>query len=726
VHTPGRIAVLILSVGALLAHAASGQSSKSDNVVSVKTRLITVDVVASDSHGNPVRGLKASDFQIFEEHGGEQKIAQFRFIDRPVKAAASAQAVQTSAPPPPHIYSNQIFARLSVPPTVILVDALSTNVTDQTEARRHMLLVLKTLPSDTPVAVFLLTHTLRIVQGFTTDPALLRNAVDSALTSLPQVQNPQNDPDAASNRVLGVNGDVETPSVMAMEDFEKVVYEQQTSLVVDETVQAMQSIAKFLGGYPGRKNLIWFSEAFPLWIAPSADFGENTDDELANRFRQTFASSGNYAERMQAAAQALTDARISVYPVDARGLQASSLYNTDQTPFMGLHNQAQRLSGQETREDTDRTNSQGTMQEIAADTGGTVCKNTNDLSGCVTAALEDSSYYYEISYYPQNVKWDGRFHKIAVKTTQHGVKLRFRRGYFATETVAIGKDRPQKMLEQSCAAQLPATTIPLTAAAVAPSGLATAGQSKQTRYLLTISTNALNLTPASGRMTLNLQMAICEYDRTGNSFQIHTRDLSAPILESDYRALQADGIRDVFDYNAKPEAQRLRFAVVDTSTGATGSLDVPAHPHDVVALVPVEASSATPAAAGSPVSSQNPRTVLLFRDLAFHVPSGKASALATNDKGLSYTGTLAADLAAPAFFRSVYGKAFHCQAGSLVANGSAPDQPNFRFMFRNSAGLDAVIDLAGGEPAYSGALPVDVTAKAFFDEVWKFCHCRKP
>ena len=43
------------------------------------TRLITVDVVATDSHGNVMRGLKPEDFQVTEEHAGQQKIVQFEF-----------------------------------------------------------------------------------------------------------------------------------------------------------------------------------------------------------------------------------------------------------------------------------------------------------------------------------------------------------------------------------------------------------------------------------------------------------------------------------------------------------------------------------------------------------------------------------------------------------------------------------------------------------------------
>jgi hypothetical protein len=54
-------------------------------VLKVTTRLVTVDVVARDRHGNPVRDLKAEDLQIFEQGSSrraEQQIASFRLMDR--------------------------------------------------------------------------------------------------------------------------------------------------------------------------------------------------------------------------------------------------------------------------------------------------------------------------------------------------------------------------------------------------------------------------------------------------------------------------------------------------------------------------------------------------------------------------------------------------------------------------------------------------------------------
>jgi VWFA-related protein len=678
----------------------------------VKTRLITVDVVASDSHGNAIAGLKPSDFQLFDDRNGPQKIARFEYIDRSAKPGTEP-ARETAG-----TYSNQTFAQLTVPPTVLLIDAMNIGFSNELETHRQALLLLKQLPADTPVAVFLLAHSLSVVQTFTTDPKSLRRAVDRAFgTHLPKVENPQDDPEDPANKATGGNR-------QALEAVEKLDYAEQLTVIANQSADAMIAIANYLKGYPGRKNLVWLSEAFPLWVEPGAGFDSDADQQLASNTRQTFSGSAGFAPQARSAAEALTDARISVYPVDARGLEASALYSAAQDPpAMNSGNpqdavRAGALMGMQlTREDTERFYAQNTMEKMAADTGGVPCRNTNDLSGCVATAMKGGSSYYEISYYPENVRWDGSFHTITVKTAAHGVKLRFRRGYFATDTAGLAKQQPMQLLKDACASQLPVTSIPLTAEAIPPSK--GAGQSGETRYLVTISASGLSLTPAAGSLALHLQTAVCEYDAKGTTFRIYERDISRAVPEGDDHSWQAQDVRNVVVFAAKPETRRLRIAVLDAATGVTGSLDVPAHPHDFVAI------SSSVARAGS--SGKPAEDALLFTHLAFRSSSGESSSLDAKGDGLAYVGKLDADRVAPAFFHDVYGKGFHCQSGNLVPNDpTSAAAPNFQLAFRNSAGLDVVVDLAGDQPAYSGGLAVDPSAKTFFEHVWKLCHCQEP
>jgi VWFA-related protein len=708
--------VIALSAGAMLVSVALSQSSNSNPpAISVTTRLITVDVVATNSHGISISDLKASDFQVFDNRSGPQKIARFQYIDRsskPGSAPVGAPSSEEAA-----TYSNQTFTRLEVPPTILLIDALNIDFGNHNEAHRQALMLLHQLPVDTPVAVFLLTHSLSVVQTFTTDPALLNKAVDRAFaTSLPKITNPENDPDSVANKVQGgIVG-------QRLGQSEKRNYADQLTIIADQFADAMSAIAKYLSGYPGRKNLVWFSEAFPLWIEPHADFGGHPDTSYT---RETFSGSASFANQVHSAAEALTDARVSIYPVDARGLEVSGLNTAAQDPPAmtssnprDAPNAGPLMAAQLEREDTERIYAQNTMEKMAEDTGGVPCRNTNDLSGCVAAALRADSSYYEISYYPDNVRWDGSFHDITVKVAAHGVKLRFRRGYFATDTATLAK-QSANLLKQACASVLPAPSIPLTAQAL--SSLKDSEQSSQTRYLLTISLAGLSPMPSVGSNAIKLHTAVCEYDPKGQTFRIYSRNVTQTMPGKAERDVQAQGIQNVIVFTPKSETQRLRIAVLDPTSGLAGAIDVPAHPHEFVAVPGVSALDVSSKPAGGT------GTALLFTHLAFHLPSGESSSLDSSGNALAYRGDIEIDQVVPAFFQATYGNRFHCQSGSLLpdAPASAVSAP-LRFAFRSPSGLMVVIDLTGDQPAYSGALPVDSSARRFFDRLWKLCHCQRP
>jgi VWFA-related protein len=692
------------------------RTQASASTIQTRTRLITVDVVVTDSHGKPVRGMTQNDFEVSEEHSGKQTIAKFRFVDSSANTPALASA---SLPSGAHVYSNQPFDKLTAPPSILLMDALNTEIQQQSEVHRHMLMLLKTLPATTPVAVFVLGHTLHVVQGFTTDPALLRAAVDKTLRAPDVEQNPQDDANSSSNVALDLNGNQETPAVQGLEDFEAMVYESQMAIRVDETTDAMVSIAKYLGGYPGRKNLLWFSAAFPNWIAPSADFGSDA-----------FSGSATYADKIREAYETLTDAQVAVYPVDAQGLETSQLYSTAQNPHINRANPGAGFGSQLNRDSNLRLSSQATMEQIAEETGGKPCENTNDLSGCVQSALNDSSVYYELAYYPENIRWDGRFHRIVVKSNQHGTKLRYRTGYFATDPATLAKQQtPEKLLKQACIDPLPSTAIPLAAEAVAPTQ-SSGEASASVRYLLTISPGALSLAPVGDARSLNVQMAICEYDSKGNSFQFYPRDLTRPVSDSVYQDWQAHGIRDIFDYEATPDGQRVRFAVLDVPSGTTGAVDVPARPREFASepghVVPAASSASAPSA--SAAASTAPKApVEVITQLKFRVASGALSLLDWSGDKLWYHGDLGINQGAPAFFKTVFAPRYHCDAGKLISNdASSTTPPSYLLTFHSPSGPGALVDLGGEAPAYSGNLPVDASAKAFFDYVWKLCHCQQP
>jgi hypothetical protein len=73
--------------------------------------------------------------------------------------------------------------------------------------------------------------------------------------------------------------------------------------------------------------------------------------------------------------------------------------------------------------------SQGSLRELAEQTGGIASVNTNSLTTTFNQIVQANSRYYVLGYYPPEHTRDGRFHKIEVKTKRPGLRVAARRGY---------------------------------------------------------------------------------------------------------------------------------------------------------------------------------------------------------------------------------------------------------------------------------------------------------
>jgi len=76
-----------------------------------------------------------------------------------------------------------------------------------------------------------------------------------------------------------------------------------------------------------------------------------------------------------------------------------------------------------------------TSQVIAEQTGGRAFFNTNDLGGAIKRAAEDTNLTYVLGYYPENVRWDGRFRDIKVGVTDSST------GAIGTVTIPASRAR---------------------------------------------------------------------------------------------------------------------------------------------------------------------------------------------------------------------------------------------------------------------------------------------
>jgi VWFA-related protein len=342
--------------------------------------------------------------------------------------------------------------------TVVLLDALNTPIADQAYARHEMLQYLKTQHSGQSTAIYALTNRLLLLQDFTNDPELLRTAIEK---KLPQQSHLLTDPDQQM-AIPGASADL----IASIDSFEQDQINFQNQVRIQITLDSMTAIARSLSGYPGRKNLVWVSAAFPL----SAAF----DGDSSAFFNQSWMTN-----EVQRTATLLTNAQVSVYPVDARGLVGSPLASAQ---FTGRTRGGRLMNGQQLGNELNKrsfelSSSHDAMNQIADATGGKAYYNRNDIDHAVALSIADGSTYYTIAYYPANKDWNGKFRKVDIKLDRPGTLVRYRHGYYATdpmESAHLSKQAIQKEIGEALGNPLQSTMITVygTAFKIVPAGKA--------------------------------------------------------------------------------------------------------------------------------------------------------------------------------------------------------------------------------------------------------------
>ena len=257
------------------------ESQGTATVLKVKTRLVIVDVIALDHKGTPVTDLEAKDFTLLEE-GKQQTIRTFSF-QQPNQGPGQPAALEPITLSANRITNMPRFKTNNVL-NVLLIDGINVTSTNQKYARAEMLKFLAKLPAGEPLAVYALGSKLRMLQDFTVDPSLLKAAVkkakDNALGARTETTN-------AADLPPGLMAELPDSMVQQVLRFGQEQAINQMDERVRLTLEQLGALARNLAGYPGRKNLIWLSEAFPDYIVPSStDIGFKATS-IAPRFSRS-------------------------------------------------------------------------------------------------------------------------------------------------------------------------------------------------------------------------------------------------------------------------------------------------------------------------------------------------------------------------------------------------------------------------------------------------------
>ncbi len=528
----------------------------SANTITVTTRLIYVDVVVRDSSGHPVAGLTKADFAV-KEDGKPQPIA---FFDDGSRRRPEQPAVAVSPTGPQAgigIFSN------TAPSTspdraanLILLDLLNTPQQDQLYATEQLLKFLKTLPPGHQMALFLLTDRLEMLQGLTgSSDQLIRAAQqlspkDKHLTRSGSERMQMIDNITSLALLMGHD-----PGGFAGHLKQDLDNEDADTLDrrVRVTATAFAQLAAACSGYPGRKNLLWLAEDFPIGLRAQLQLDRSplVSDALGTT-------------------GLLANLGIAVYPISLAGLQTTGI---DASSGGAGETSLVTGAGNTLRDQFNARNSlYDSVNDLARDTGGQAFHGTNDIAGALTRVVDDGSHYYTLAYRSPATKGDGTDHHIAVSLDKSGLQLSYRHSYMTLPEAQGSKGVDQELKASLQPEMLDSSQLRLSSALrVTPDHPTVAVDTNLNAADLTYTTD-----PAGHRHT-QLLVTLVAFSTTDTPKPIAetTGVLNLDLDPAQYNGLLQKGLQFREQISLKPGQYTLHLGVAETTTHRIGTLAMP-------------------------------------------------------------------------------------------------------------------------------------------------------
>jgi VWFA-related protein len=347
----------------------------------MEVRRVPIDVVVTDKQGNAVRGLRKAEFVVKEDKTA-QTVLSFDYFD-----GSAPSFVPRKLPAlPANTFVNLPGEPEQGPLYVLYYDMVNTSQEDQMSFHKQLLDYVDKATPGTRIALFVNAAGLHLIQGFTSDHALLHAAILSKGPGphLPDVF------------IDGRNYGYEDPGA---------------------ALSNLKFIAEYLNGIPGRKNLLWVSSDFPIPVGATMT-GLNSDTGVSGGFSSSTLQINDLtyllSNMIKETYAALETSQVALCPVDVSGV--------DNSPDKYLRE-----------------------GDIAKATGGHAYYADNRVAKLLDDAVQDGASYYSLTYSPTNTKYDGLERDIDVTlANKANYTLTFRHLYYG-----VPDDAPQPPAQSS-------------------------------------------------------------------------------------------------------------------------------------------------------------------------------------------------------------------------------------------------------------------------------------
>jgi VWFA-related protein len=488
-------AILLLFSGGLGSSALAADPPVGDMIAppsftaGVEVNVVNVDVRVTDSSGNPIKGLRKKDFELFED-GKRVPISNFAVVaggvasqdaqdaeEAPAPASAAAAAAPEAAPAPEDAWN-----------LIVYVDNFNIHPGSRTRALRQLQEFLGQLAPGDRVMLVAYDMGIKVRLPFTSDPAAIKAALAEmeglsargGSIDLERQQAFRQIMTIQEASVADFTHPLPCPLSIARPAHDFAELRRDESL---RTLGALTVLVNSLSGVPGRKAVLHISDGIPAMPgeevfqflaelcgggsssglgsttagnAPENDENEDLEadgtlpkpkpraqqlDPLAVYDTLTLGP-GSYKAASQAAIDAASYSiskdlntlvahanaqRVTLYMLQASGAEAPAGSDASAGPTERLFQFPSIARAQ-------RASLQDSLTALASGTGGRAILGVNDFRRDLSRMREDFTSYYSLGFVPAHDE-DGKGarsvseHRLEVRLKRRGAQLRYSASY---------------------------------------------------------------------------------------------------------------------------------------------------------------------------------------------------------------------------------------------------------------------------------------------------------
>ena len=519
----------------------------------MKVTRVEVSALVVDADGQPVRNLKANEFEIYDD-GRKQQIQSFAAY---TYNGGSIPLDTVDSPSDPHNAAALVTNAWSSSSRVIglLIDDLHIDARRTAKARsvaRH--LVANLAPSDLLYVGLTSTSTVSTA-GFIRDRRRALEIVESfAGIRLPDpTLEMRQTPQTFSNPLLQ---GMRTPGLAASE--------QQRAMRLEDAYHAIGRIANAVRDVGGRrKSLVFLTEG----------------SSIGGSITTSASLSGDTTGAMLDALAAASVADLAVYPMNPAGLDLPTdrmIEGFTRQVDIGSEGGTRGAGGREIAQDdlsnvvTQFMQTKNHLRDMAALTGGVSLIDSNDLAGAVDRVLRDASDYYVITYEPDKEVKGAKIRPIEVRVTRPGVKILTRKGYMPPPSNPDAEKIPSNL--SPTMRTLLAGSVPMDALPMIVQMIAIGEHKGKVRFAVVTETAGGPLVDGLDGDRVGIEQAILSINSDGKMANATQKRAELKVGPQQVAMLGSLGVRTIWCIDLPPGPHQIRVATVHEQSGRGGSM----------------------------------------------------------------------------------------------------------------------------------------------------------